>query len=393
MIRVAFLLGALDQSWLGGVNYYRGLIYALKTLPHSNIQPVVITGSSPSPELTAALENVEIIRTSLLDRYSSLWTVSKICRTFLNIDPLLERFLLHKNIQVISHAPYIGRIPRLLVIGWIPDFQYKYLPDFFSKAEIQRRNTSYESICRNSDAVIASSHSARTDLLTFAPYLKPEQALMLRFTSGIRFGQRIPDIDTLRQKYNFGEKYFFLPNQFWMHKNHRLVFEALKILKGQSESIDILFTGNSFDAKNPLFFDSLMTYAEHLGIRQHIHLLGITPYEDLLGLMAHSIALINPSLFEGWSTTVEEAKALGKQLILSDIPVHNEQAPTGTIFFKTTDANALAKALQTTWHQYDRAKDANNLESSLNNADQRWRSYGNDYHHLITTLVRHKDNV
>ena len=43
--------------------------------------------------------------------------------------------------------------------------------------------------------------------------------------------------------------------------------------------------------------------------------------------MRQSVAVLQPSLFEGWSTTVEEAKSIGKTILLSDIPVHREQAP------------------------------------------------------------------
>ena len=56
--------------------------------------------------------------------------------------------------------------------------------------------------------------------------------------------------------------------------------------------------------------------------------LGVIPYKDVLGLMRAAVAVINPSVMEGWSTTVEEAKSLGLPLILSDIPVHREQATT-----------------------------------------------------------------
>ena len=42
--------------------------------------------------------------------------------------------------------------------------------------------------------------------------------------------------------------------------------------------------------------------------------------------MCASVALLNPSHFEGWSTTVEEARALGVPMLLSDLDVHLEQA-------------------------------------------------------------------
>ena len=35
-------------------------------------------------------------------------------------------------------------------------------------------------------------------------------------------------------------------------------------------------------------------------------------YEDVISIMYYSNAIINPSVFEGWSTTVEEGKLLKK---------------------------------------------------------------------------------
>ena len=73
--------------------------------------------------------------------------------------------------------------------------------------------------------------------------------------------------------------------------------------------------------------------------------LGIVPYLDLMSLMRHSVAVINPSRFEGWSTTVEEAKSMGKSILLSDISVHREQAPDRAAFFSPDNPQALADAM------------------------------------------------
>jgi len=43
---------------------------------------------------------------------------------------------------------------------------------------------------------------------------------------------------------------------------------------------------------------------------------------------------------------VEEAKSLGKAVILSDIEVHREQAPPGSVYFGPDDAQALAARMQ-----------------------------------------------
>ena len=74
-------------------------------------------------------------------------------------------------------------------------------------------------------------------------------------------------------------------------------------------------------------------------------ILGIIPYKDVLSLMYFSIAIINPSKSEGWSSTVEQAKSYGKMVLLSNIKVHIEQKPKRNFFFNTNDKKKLANKL------------------------------------------------
>jgi glycosyltransferase involved in cell wall biosynthesis len=74
-------------------------------------------------------------------------------------------------------------------------------------------------------------------------------------------------------------------------------------------------------------------------------MLGVVPHAEVYALMRQSVALLQPSLFEGWSTSVEEAKSLGKRVILSDIAVHREQDPPQARLFAPSDAEALAGCL------------------------------------------------
>ena len=69
------------------------------------------------------------------------------------------------------------------------------------------------------------------------------------------------------------------------------------------------------------------------------------PYSDLINLIHQSNALINPSLFEGWSTSVEEAKILNKTILLSNIKVHKEQNPKNSYFFDPKDDLRLSKII------------------------------------------------
>jgi glycosyltransferase involved in cell wall biosynthesis len=80
-------------------------------------------------------------------------------------------------------------------------------------------------------------------------------------------------------------------------------------------------------------------------LNNYFNLLGFVPYKHVVSLLFHSNILINPSLFEGWSTTVEEGKILDKKMILSNLNVHKEQAPMKATFFNPNNAEDLAKKI------------------------------------------------
>ena len=88
-----------------------------------------------------------------------------------------------------------------------------------------------------------------------------------------------------------------------------------------------------------------MDFAKKNRIDANILSLGFIPREDQLELMKNAIAVIQPSKFEGWGTVVEDAKTLGKQIILSDIPVHREQFGEHGFYFKPDDYMSLAEIL------------------------------------------------
>jgi hypothetical protein len=81
-------------------------------------------------------------------------------------------------------------------------------------------------------------------------------------------------------------------------------------------------------------------------------ILGLVPRRAQIEMMRRSLAVVQPSLFEGWSTVVEDARVLGKPLLLSDIPVHREQNPPQAQFFPPDSVEKLADLLAGAWESY-----------------------------------------
>ena len=80
-------------------------------------------------------------------------------------------------------------------------------------------------------------------------------------------------------------------------------------------------------------------------INDQIFILDIIPKENQFLLLRKCIAIIQPSLFEGWSTIVEESRSIGKNIILSDLEVHKEQNYCNSIFFKKNSYKDLAEKI------------------------------------------------
>jgi glycosyltransferase involved in cell wall biosynthesis len=167
----------------------------------------------------------------------------------------------------------------------------------------------------------------------------------------VRFAVRSPsalsDEEALAvaKQHGLPERFFFMPNQFWVHKNHRLVLAALKLLSQQGRPVTVVASGQQRDPRDPSHVPALLADIRAAGLQDHFLTPGLLPYADLAPLMQASTALLNPSLFEGWSTTVEEAKAAGAPMLLSDLPVHREQAEGLATFFDPRSASSLAQAL------------------------------------------------
>ena len=346
MVRVGFILEG--HTWLGGLNYYRSLISAIMQSPKSLIQPILFVATKTPEEVIGNFRGVEIIRTKCLDAGSFFGLFRRTVRKlFGQRDYVLEWVLLLHKIKILSH--YSGELPRgtsIKAIGWIPDFQYIHLPDLFTKEDSILRKEAVDRVVRNSKVVILSSEAAQRDLAVVAPK-SVANSRVLRFVPMVDLQDA--QVGTARYvecKYDLVSPYFYLPNQFWVHKNHVIVINALAIMKSQGIKTTVVASGAISDHRFPEHYAALMAAVTQEGLSDAFIVLGVVPYADLISLIRGSLALINPSLFEGWSTTVEEAKALDKLVLLSDIPVHREQNPKKGIFFDPRNPEELAKIMR-----------------------------------------------
>ncbi|HEV2697788.1 MAG TPA: glycosyltransferase [Terriglobales bacterium] len=163
--------------------------------------------------------------------------------------------------------------------------------------------------------------------------------------------------------------------------------DALRVLKDQGVNVCVIASGNTADHRQPGYFNDLMSQVRQADVEDRFLTVGTVSYPDLLALMAGSVAVINPSRFEGWSTTVEEAKSMGKVVLLSDLRVHREQAPERGRYFSPDDAEGLAKVMEEALVSYDSVVDQKMIREAQRALPDRLLAFARGYEDIVLELA------
>lgn len=332
------LIFSYDENWIAGAYYIMNLIHALKTLPNKQKPHLVILGTKEEdlekireihyPYISYKNITLTTVHYNLYERI-----INKFWRILKGHNLIEKKFKTTQVDYVFPFANHVAfsELEPYKKLYWIADFQEDYLPHFFSSQEVATRKAGQLGVSLSHNSIILSSQDALHDFQRlYSNATSPTYVLNFAVTHPDY--QHI-DIKALQEKYQINKDYFFSPNQFWQHKNHIIILEALKLLEVQGIDYQIVFTGKTQDNRNPNYYNELLGYISKNKLEEKVRMLGFIDRMEQLALMKHSVAVIQPSLFEGWSTVVEDAKAMSKFVILSDLKVHKEQLKENVLFF------------------------------------------------------------
>jgi glycosyltransferase involved in cell wall biosynthesis len=376
-----------DKNWIGGVYYIRNIIFALRQIEKIDEKYKIYILLDREIEFVfedmfKAGEAAKIYwnRNCSFFKKAENKILKAFCRLLRNRDFVPDLYKVIKKYKIdqiyplnYPDSPWINK-----GICWIPDFQHIHYPQFFSKKELQRRGKSYEQLAKKHKKIVVSSKSAYQDYKNLYP-LYTKNVYVIPFVSAIP--ERIQNLDNVlqvRKKYKLEKEYFLISNQFWKHKNHITVFRAIKRVKElYKRELLVVCTGLMSDYRNPEYCDSLKDYIRTNHLENNIRIVGFVGREEQIQLMKGCLAVIQPSLFEGWGTVVEDAKTLQKPIVMSDISVHYEQQIKGDIIFERNNHEELAEIL------------VNLLDKPFNENDMKYsyiqtaKKYGKLFHDML----------
>lgn len=338
-----------DANWMGGVYYVKNIVYQfLSYEPARREFDIFIFLDRRVEDVFGFCKGIENVRFIFKRMKTGNRFMNKLADIEIGANVWLNR------IDYV-YPDYDGKyISNSKMISWIPDFQHVYLKDFFTVEERERRDRIFRNIASRHKKLILSSMDA------YATYQKlyPEMTkgvYVVPFVSAIsQEDLEKKSIEDILKKYSINTRDFFLvSNQFWQHKNHICLIKAMEIVKKEyGKDIVVICTGYKNDFRKNNYVNELMGEIEKRKVAENIKILGLIPRTEQLKIMENAIAVIQPSLFEGWGTVVEDAKTLGKIAVMSDIEVHREQKDEKGILFKKDSPVELAKILVELWDKY-----------------------------------------
>ncbi len=229
-------------------------------------------------------------------------------------------------------------VPFKLV--WKPDFQEFHLPQFFESEALKQHGEYLDMLSKNGLPLVLSSEDSKRDYENLYPHHN-NQISIWRFTSFLPDFSKV-EFPALKQRHKISKKYFVVANQFWPHKNHLNVLKAVKEVVSDHKDFQVVITGKQSSSRDGGLFSKLLLYIQQNRLEQYFVFTGFIHREEQLCLMKNAEAVIQPSLFEGWSTVIEDCKAMGQQVLASHISVNKEQIKTNVLFFDPYDYQSLA---------------------------------------------------
>lgn len=335
-----------NETWLGGKYYLQNLMIALNTLDDDK-KPLInlycfddetfldFQESTNYPYLEKTIVKISFFYKLVCKFISPIYKeISWRTNMFpLNAD---DKWIFPMNIGTNSDK----------MIAWIPDFQEKHLPQLFSKQEMKKRDDIIRYTCKRKIPIVFSSYNSQSDFRKFYSEFADHPTFVVHFAVKQQDSSDV-SITALKNKYGIKKQYLICPNQFWQHKNHLFLFKAFKKAVEKGLDMQLVCTGKMDDYRRPEYIGEIKRYLHDCNLEDSVLTLGVIDKKELLCLMKHSYAVIQPSLFEGWNTTVEDCKAMNKFVFLSDLKVHREQIDINVCFFDPCDKDDLVHKLLT----------------------------------------------
>lgn len=134
--------------------------------------------------------------------------------------------------------------------------------------------------------------------------------------------------------------YFLYVGNAYPHKNLEKLCEAFLQLKTSTQDLKLILVGGE-----DYFYKRLAEHIRKMGFYRKVILYGQASRKELTSLYKNAIALVFPSLMEGFGLPAVEAMGNGCLVLCSDLPVFREILGEAAVYFNPYDVDEIASKM------------------------------------------------
>jgi glycosyltransferase involved in cell wall biosynthesis len=253
-------------------------------------------------------------------------------------------FLQLDMIWYLGPHPYTQEIPYALTVWDIQHRLQPWFPEVSSNGVWMLRELGTASFIQRATIIvtgnmvgahqISSTYSIPMDRILVNALPAPSDAIIYKENP-----KSSEDIRKWREEVG---AFILYPAQFWPHKNHKVLLEAISISVSDGDFMPkLVLTGS--DKGNLDYMNALI---KDLKIDNCVINLGFVSRQDLLYLYTEANALVFPSMFGPDNIPPLEAMAVGCPVLVSDDPGMREQLGSSAIYVSPTSPLDWANAIR-----------------------------------------------
>jgi glycosyltransferase involved in cell wall biosynthesis/2-polyprenyl-3-methyl-5-hydroxy-6-metoxy-1,4-benzoquinol methylase len=209
---------------------------------------------------------------------------------------------------------YSPGIPTVIIVH---DLQFLTYPQFFNPDEVYHTDLYFRKSCQVADRLVCVSEFTRKSVLQTAA-IAPERVETIH-TSFCNPLKRVPEAtaEILLAEYQIdNRKYLLYPANFWPHKNHEMLLTAFNLftIRNPHSPLKLVLTGAPGDR-----MDFLECASRKMGLEDKVIFAGFVDEQTLSVFYQCCLAMIFPSLYEGFGVPLLEAMSFEVPVLSSNL--------------------------------------------------------------------------
>jgi len=346
-VRIAAIIGNKVTAG-GGFNQALSAIRQMARLCENRYDFLVFTSEAENiPYFEKIGIEARIFRPGITDKWVTVAATGGFTRYIqskLKVVGRLERELQQNKIDLAYFVTPDGRsltLQRINYVATVWDLCHRDSPEFpevRDNFEFLSREFIYSNTLSQALFVLCDSPTL-CDRMSRRYGLDKERLIAMPFSPG-PFTESVHSEakEAVLEHYGLTKGYYFYPAQFWAHKNHVRILQALELLNKKGKTPHVVFSGGDQGAMS-----HVKATASKLGVGEQVQFLGFVPAEHVRGLYEGCRAVVMPSYFGPTNLPPLEAWELNKPVLYSS---HlSEQSGQAALLFDPDSAVELAKAM------------------------------------------------